>query len=37
MNTEALILKDWKRVASTSTFFISACTTVLLPRVQSST
>lgn len=31
MNTEALIPKDWKRVESTFTFFISACTTVPLP------
>lgn len=31
MNTVALIHKDWKRVESTFTFFISACTTVLPP------
>jgi starvation-inducible outer membrane lipoprotein len=36
MNTEALIPKDWKRVAFTFTFFISACTTVppLLPAAS---
>jgi hypothetical protein len=28
LNTEALVPKDWKRVASTFTFFISACSTV---------
>jgi len=42
MKTEALIPKDWKRVESTFTFFISACTTAplpapFLPQLQSST